>query len=103
MQSSTVQPRVNWTGVAYVSKAYWCNITSSNNLFPDSPLVTNHAGNPGEIKVRIINEDGKQVGETKTVKAGKSVRMDQIPAASGTYTLQAKATKTNGNYTITID
>lgn len=94
---------VNWTGTTYVSQSSWVNITSSNNLFPDSPLVTNHISNPGRLKVRIINSNGAQVGQVKYVSVGQSVRMDQIPAFSGTYTLQAIAEYTAGSYTISID
>ncbi len=94
---------VCWSGSAYVSTSYYCNVTSSNNIFPDSPKVTNNANNPGTIKVRIINSSGQQVGEVKTIAVGESVTMDQIPAFSGTYTLQAKATATSGYYTISID
>ncbi len=102
-QSNTIQPRVNWTGNAYISNENWCNITSSNNFFPDSPKVTNHAGNPGTIKVRVIDNTGKQIGNEKTIKVGNSTTLDQIPAFSGTYTLQAKASKDSGIFTITID
>ena len=94
---------VCWSGSAYVSTSYWCNVTSSNNIFPDSPTVTNNANNPGNIIVRIVNQHGQQVGEIKNVAAGYSVTMDQIPAFSGTYTLQAMAVTTSGYYTISID
>ena len=80
----------------------WCNVTSSNNLFPDSPKVTNDASNPCSIKVRIVNEAGAVVGKEKEVEVGKSVTMDKIPALSGTYTLQAYS-ETAGNFTISID
>lgn len=102
-EENVVQPRVNWTGNARLSTDGYYNVTSSNNIFKDSPKVTNHAGNPGTIKVRIINGNGKQVGSTKEIKVGKTVTMDQIPAFSGTYTLQAKAVSEAGSYTITID
>lgn len=101
-EENIIQPRVNWTGNARLSTDGYYNVTSSNNIFRDSPKVTNHAGNPGTIKVRIINGNGKQVGNTKGIKAGKTVTMDQIPAFSGTYTLQAKAISKAGSYTITI-
>lgn len=97
-----IQPRVNWSGTAYLAAKQWCNVTSSNNLFPDSPKVTNDASNPCSIKVRIVNEAGAVVGKEKEVEVGKSVTMDQIPALSGTYTLQAYSEKA-GNFTISID
>lgn len=97
------QPRVNWTGKARLGMVVYYNVTSSNNIFRDSPKVTNHAGNPGKIRVRIINSKGEQVGAVKDIAAGKSVTMDKIPALSGTYTLQAKALEKEGSYTITID
>lgn len=102
-QTYTVQPRVKWTGDARLGTNYYYNVTSSNNIFSDSPTVTNYAGNPGSIRVRIIGGNGKQIGKTKDIKAGKSVIMDKIPANSGTYTLQAKALDKEGKYTISID
>lgn len=102
-QENEIQPRVNWTGTAYLSKGKWCNVTSSNNIFPDKPQVTNASGNKGTIEVRIINEKGEIVGSKKTIKVGKTVTLDNIPAFSGTYTLQAKAIDKSGTYTISID
>lgn len=100
MENTDIQPRVNWTGKARLGTSVYYNVTSSNNIFRDSPKVTNHSGNPGRIKVRIINSKGEQVGKAKEIKAGSSVRMDRIPALSGTYTLQAKALDKEGSYTI---
>lgn len=97
-----IQPRVKWTGSAYLTAKQWCNVTASNNFFNDSPKVTNNAANPCAIKVRIINGSGEQVGKEKTVEIGKSVTMDEIPWNSGTYTLQAYSEK-SGNFTISID
>lgn len=85
-----------------VSPCIYVNITSSNNIFPDSPLVTSDANNPGNVTIRVINEKGAQVGETKTIAPGSSVRLDQIPAFSGTYTIQGKASVA-GTYTFNID
>ena len=102
-EENVIQPRVKWTGKARLGTKVYYNVTSSNNIFKDSPKVTNHAGNPGAIKVRIVNSDGKQVGATKEIAAGKTVTMDSIPAFSGTYTLQAMALDKEGSYTITID
>lgn len=102
-ENNVIQPRVDWTGRARLNTDVFYNVTSSNNIFRDSPKVTNHSGNPGRIKVRIINSSGKQVGKAKEIKAGSSVKMDRIPALSGTYTLQAKALDKAGSYTITID
>lgn len=101
--SLRAEARVNWTGKAYLVTNAWSNITSSNNLFPDRPKVTNYASNKGTIKVRILNGNGAIVGAVKTVKKGESVTMDKIPAFSGTYTLQGMAVDTEGSYTINID
>ena len=95
--------KVKWKGTAYLSKGNWCNVTSSNNIFPDSPKVTNYGSNPSTIKVRIINSNGAQVGETKSIAPGQTVRLDRIPAFSGTYTLQACPDGDSGYYTISID
>lgn len=98
-----VTPRVKWSGSAYLTTKAYSNVTSSNNIFNDSPLVTNGAGNKGSIKVRVVNQSGKQVGSVKTIKKGKSGRMGSIPWNSGTYTLQAKAVSGAGRYSINID
>lgn len=96
--------RVNWSGTAYISDASYTNVTSSNNLFNDRPEVTNNAGNSGTLSFRIINSKGEIVGSSKSCAVGSSVRMDEIPFNSGTYTLQAKAGSGKaGNYSIKID
>ena len=73
-----------------------------NNVFPDSPTVTSDANNPGTVTLRVIDDKGKQVGSTKTVSPGKDVVLDQIPALSGTYTIQGKASVA-GTYTFNVD
>ncbi len=97
-----IQPHVNGSGTVYLAANQWCNVTSSNNVFPYKPKITNDASNPCYIKLRIVNEVGEVVGKEKEVEAGKSVTMDNIPAFSGTYTLQAYSEK-EGNFTISID
>ncbi len=98
------QRRVNWSGSAYISDASYTNVTSSNNLFNDRPEVTNSAGNSGTLSFRIVNYKGEIVGSAKSCAVGSSVKMDEIPFNSGTYTLQAKAaTGKAGNYSIKID
>ena len=95
---------VNWTGTAYLqSYGLWSNVTSSNNIFPDRPQVTNHTGNKGAIKVRIVDENMIQIGNAYTVSVGATVTMDRIPAFSGVYTLQATPYYDAGYYTISID
>lgn len=98
-----IMPLVNWSGSATLSTKTWNNITSSNNFFKDSPTVTNNANNSSSIKVRIVDTSGKVIGSTKTVGLGKTVTMDQIPAFSGTYTLQGKSLDKNGTFSIKID
>lgn len=99
-----VSPRINWSGTAELTKTTWNNITSSNNFFPDSPLITSDSNNPGTVTVRVLNGDGNQVGGTKTMRPGESARLDQIPAFSGTYTIQGMVfTGVAGTYTFTVD
>lgn len=98
-----ITPYVSWSGSAYLVTDVYSNVTSSNNIFPDSPTVTNNVSNAGSIKVRIVNSSGKQVGSAKEIRKGKSVVLDKIPAGSGTYTLQAKAIDKEGRYLISID
>lgn len=98
-----ITPYVNWSGSAYLVTNAYSNVTSSNNIFADSPTVTNNVANAGSIKVRIVNSSGKQVGSVKEIGKGKSVVLDQIPAFSGTYTLQAIAMDKEDKYLINID
>ena len=86
---TTVQPRINWTGTAKLNTTSYQNITSDAN-------------NPGTVTLRVIDDKGKQVGSTKTVSPGKDVVLDQIPALSGTYTIQGKASVA-GTYTFNVD
>ena len=55
---TTVQPRINWTGTAKLNTTSYQNITSSNNVFPDSPTVTSDANNPGTVTLRVIDDKG---------------------------------------------
>lgn len=97
-----IQPRINWSGTAKLNTTSYQNITSSNNIFPDSPTVTSDANNPGKVTLRVIDDKGKQIGSTKTVSPGDDVVLDQIPALSGTYTIQGKASVA-GTYTFNVD
>jgi len=102
-ESVEITPYVNWSGQAYLITVAYSNVTSSNNVFNDSPTVTNASGNPGKIKVKIVDAYGKQVGKVKEIGKGKSVKLDTIPWNSGTYTLKAMAVDQKGQYTISID
>ena len=94
---------VFWYGNAYVPMNNYVNVTSSNNVFNDSPTVTNSAGNPGILFFRIVNQAGAVIGNAYAVEPGHSIQMDQIPWNIGTYTLQAMAVEVAGTYFITID
>lgn len=100
--NETVQPRISWTGTARLTTSGYNNVTSSNNIFPDSPTVSSNANNAGSVWVRVVDGSGAQIGTTKVVKAGGKVTLDQIPALSGTYTIQAKAVSVGGVYTFSI-
>ena len=95
-------PRIKWTGTAQLNPDVYSNITASNNIFPDSPLITSSSKNPGIVTVRVINSKGNQVGGTKTMRPGESARLDRIPANSGTYTIQGYA-EVAGEYTFSVD
>lgn len=98
-----ITPRINWDGTAWLVTTGFCTITTSNNIFNDSPLVISDGNNAGVVTLRVLNEKGEQVGDTKDVSPGKSVRLDQIPHDSGTYRIQGKAKKVEGNYYFDID
>lgn len=102
-KTTEVRPLVNWTGDAYITTTGFSNVTSSNNIFSDSPRVTNASGNAGAIEVKIVDSLGEQIGKTYTIQKGKTVQMDKIPWNTGSYTLRAKAVSGNGSYTISIN
>lgn len=93
----TVTPRINWDGTAWLETDSFCTITTSDNWFDDAPLVISDGNNAGDVTIRVLNQKGVQVGSTKTVSPGSSVRLDTIPSGSGTYRIQGKA-KVEGNY-----
>lgn len=97
-----VTPRIKWNGTAWLTTSGFCTITTSNNIFDDDPLVESDGNNAGDVTIRVLNEKGQQVGSTKTVSPGSSVRLDMIPANSGTYRIQGKAS-VEGNYAFNID
>lgn len=101
--STEVSPRIYWKGTVALNTTSYTTITDSNNIFPDSPKVISHIDNPGPVSIRVIDEDGQPVGKSYTVAAGNDVTLDRIPAFTGTYTIQGKATMTSGNFTFTID
>ncbi|MFD1394185.1 hypothetical protein ACFQ3L_11460 [Lacticaseibacillus jixianensis] len=101
--ASVTSTMIYWNSSAHLVTSAYSNVTSSNNIFDDRPLVTNKAGNKGSIKVRVINQRGAQVGSVKTIGVGKSVRLDTIYWDSGTYNIQAKAVSAAGTYAISID
>ena len=94
----TVTPRINWDGTAWLVTTDFCTITTSNNWFDDAPLVISDGNNAGPVTIRVLNEKGLQVGSEKTVEPGDSIRLDTIPAGSGTYRIQGKALEEAGNY-----
>lgn len=100
---SVAMPLINWDGDPYLVTTRYVDITTSNNIFRDSPKVTNSARNPGAIYVRILNADGAVISPVKYVAPGQIVTMDQILAFSGTYTVQAKAANVEGTYHIAVD
>ena len=75
-QTYTVQPRVKWTGDARLGTSYYYNVTSSNNIFSDSPTVTNYAGNPGSIRVRttvgVTSHQPQQLGVSATKSSSRT-------------------------------
>lgn len=100
--SKEISPRIYWHGTAKLYTGSWANITSSNNIFPDSPTVTSDVNNAGYVNLRVMSSDGSQIGSMKTVYPGESVVLDRIPALSGTYTIQGSADPA-GTYSFTID
>lgn len=100
--NEAVQSRIYWNGSAYLQSGLFCTIVGSNNLFGDAPLVTSNANNPGTVMLRVVNGSGAVVGNIKRVAPGESVRLDTIPATSGTYTIQGR-TAVSGTYSFVIN
>lgn len=101
-QSETVQPKIYFNNTVNLPINVWSNITSSNNLLNDAPLVTSDINNPSIVSIRVVNAKGEIVGKVKWVKPGSSVRLDTIPASSGVYTIQGCPSK-SGIFRFVID
>lgn len=95
--SEQIEPRINWSGSAYLTANVYSNIVTSNNVFPDNPKVINDANNPGTVLIRVKSSTGEIIGNVKRVAPGQSVTLDTIPAMSGTYVIQGQA-GVSGNY-----
>ncbi len=102
-ESQSIEPRIHWTGSTTLYTEKWVTIVSSNNFFPDSPLITSKSDNPGIVTVRVRNGDGNVVGGTKTMRPGESARLDRIPAFSGDYIIEGIAYDVEGDYEFTVD
>jgi hypothetical protein len=98
-----ITPFIDWSGQAYLITTAYTNVTTSNNIFNDRPTVYNAAGNPGAIKVKVIDSNNQQVGKVKEIAKGKSAKLDTIPWSSGSYTIKAMAVDKKGQYTINVD
>ena len=98
------ESRINYTGNTFLHPGLWLTVTTSNNLFPDSPMVTNHSVNPGAISVRIVSALTHDVICSEMLLGrGDSGRTCRIPALSGEYAVQAMAMTTSANYLISVD
>lgn len=56
---------LNWSGSTYLTAGQWCNVIGDNNLFKADVNVTNNGGNPGSIKVQILNNKGEIKGKSR--------------------------------------
>lgn len=102
-EGENVDPHFHWNDTVTLTITAWSNLTSYNNLFADSPTVTNHANSDGDLKVRVIDGNGNVIVSETTVPAGESVTLAKIPATSGKCTFQAKAITRQGSFRIDID
>ncbi len=101
-EPENIEPRLSFSGVAYLGP-YWGNILTDNNWLNATLTVTNHANNVGIVCLRVIDEDGNQIGRIMGVNPGLSVQMDTISHASGTYTLQGLVAENDaGSYFLTV-
>ncbi len=98
---NNIQPRWSWPGTAYLSNESYCNITTYNNFWKDSPKVTNGASNKYSITVRAINEKGEIVCPEQTILPGETVKLNRINAFEGKITFQGKSTE-KGDYYISL-
>lgn len=78
------------------------NIAASKSMFAHSPMIVSDEENIGDVHIRVLDDRGQIVGSIKTVSPGRSVTVDEIPAFSGTCTIQGKAAKSGGNYMFKI-
>lgn len=97
-----IQPRLDVDVDAHLSDS-WTNIVTDDNWLNAVVTVESHGNNIAIVWLRVLNEDGQQVGSEKKVSPGYSVKMDKIPHVSGTYVLQGQVLYGNeGNYTFHI-
>lgn len=103
MEQASVQPRLNYDGSAHLTTA-WTNILTDDNWLNEILTVKSSANNAGKVELRVLNHDDQIVGSVKSVEPGKSVKLDKISHASGTYTLQGRTTteEDNGYYSFVV-
>lgn len=87
----------SWQGTAFLSTEAYCNITGANNWVKEAPVIMSDPDNPGSVQLRVLDGNSAVIGSEKTLAPGKSVRLDTIPALSGTYVIQGKVTE-SGEY-----
>ncbi|MHC8514643.1 hypothetical protein [Sporosarcina sp. ITBMC105] len=101
-ENDEISAMIDWSGNVYLTRNVYSNVIGSNNIFTDSPTITNRAGNPGTVVFRIVDGKGNIIAKSGYVDPGTSVKLGPIPAFSGTYTIQASAEVT-GTYNIAVD
>lgn len=83
----------------------WVKLYSDDNWTDVEALITNNAGNPGSIAVKIEADSGGQtvsVG-SKTIAVDTTWTSPTIASSYGEYTVYAKASSMKGTYSITCD
>ena len=86
-----------------LSMDHYCNIGTVHNVFSYSPEICSDENNIGDVYIRILDSKGKIIGTEIKVEPGCKTVISDIPALSGTCTIQGKAENIDGAYTFFVE
>ena len=101
--NEAITPYLNVTTSTYITTDGWSTVATDNNWIPAKIRFTNDANNPGQVEVRVVNSSGSVVVDPVSISTGTTESLgSRVPAFSGTYSVQVKASYTTGYYKFTL-
>ncbi len=97
-----IEPHLDYEHKSYLSTNGWSNVVNDNNWLNAELEVTNDSNNPGDIYVRVVDENGKIIVSSTFIELGDTITLDKIEFNAGKFYVQAKAKDEAGNYTIKV-